>query len=534
MKHSLNCPTFHQSWPQSRDGMYVLLIALTGLAFAILKLNGVSVESTLWAEDGKIFMQEANVLGLSSIWTPYAGYLHVYPRLVALFSTAFHPSFTPLIFFIGWLAAFTSFAYIVGRKCQLIGISLWSAVFTLLLLVAHPHQGEVFFNLTNAQWFIGAALAIYVLIPQADNAPLYEKGLILIAAITGPFALLLLPAQLLQLVVYQDWRQRKNIYVIMAIGALVQLFIILYSGRATQSQVDNNPSHWLQLAYLFFTFGNTSVFSQLAALGFWWATIQAWSHSKWEVMSTQLHYHNRTLTSLILLFAAIVFCIANLVAIKGIPDKISPMADGARYFFIPYILILLSTLTLTYDVEKIGKYARLSLATLAFLSFSAFHASNMQFKSFVYFAQVHPDLSIPIRPERQWNIHLIQKRKPFPELNPISLTIPPTSSRQNLDENSQSYILFNIENQCPSAKHIGLTIEMTLKTELYISLGWGEPGQFKSENTLTRIYPAGKVTVEFALPTGNKSLKNLSFKTSSPPASYTLHDAKLYCLYPKD
>jgi len=43
----------------------------------------------LWAEDGVIFLQEQLSLGFSAIFTPYAGYLHLLPRLNAFIMDKF-------------------------------------------------------------------------------------------------------------------------------------------------------------------------------------------------------------------------------------------------------------------------------------------------------------------------------------------------------------------------------------------------------------------------------------------------------------
>lgn len=67
----------------SKRWISLAVIIAAGILFAFLKLNGNSVEQTLWAEDGTVFINQARELGVSSLWTTYAGYFHIYPRLVA-------------------------------------------------------------------------------------------------------------------------------------------------------------------------------------------------------------------------------------------------------------------------------------------------------------------------------------------------------------------------------------------------------------------------------------------------------------------
>lgn len=63
------------------------LLLFLGLAAALLELRFAApgpIAQYLWAEDGSIFINQAHTLGLAALWQPYAGYLHLYPRLVAL------------------------------------------------------------------------------------------------------------------------------------------------------------------------------------------------------------------------------------------------------------------------------------------------------------------------------------------------------------------------------------------------------------------------------------------------------------------
>ncbi|WP_120617533.1 hypothetical protein [Corallococcus sp. CA049B] len=57
-----------------------------GLCFAVLALRSHArlVQAHLWAEDGAVFLTDALAHGLGATFIPYAGYLHIVPRLLAL------------------------------------------------------------------------------------------------------------------------------------------------------------------------------------------------------------------------------------------------------------------------------------------------------------------------------------------------------------------------------------------------------------------------------------------------------------------
>src|SRR5258708_1828976 len=59
-------------------------VALFALLIAFARMPDRVIYGFLWGEDGKIFLKQAYDLGARSIITPYAQYLHVIPRLIAL------------------------------------------------------------------------------------------------------------------------------------------------------------------------------------------------------------------------------------------------------------------------------------------------------------------------------------------------------------------------------------------------------------------------------------------------------------------
>ena len=70
-------------WVSGHPFIWTMLIAVASLSIAWLRLPPVA-RDTLWAEDGRNFLQDALDLGpLDSLFIPYAGYLHTLPRIIA-------------------------------------------------------------------------------------------------------------------------------------------------------------------------------------------------------------------------------------------------------------------------------------------------------------------------------------------------------------------------------------------------------------------------------------------------------------------
>ena len=83
-----------RSWFSTPNAL-VVAVGLVGLAVAVVRaIPRISVPS-LWAEDGFVFLVGAREHGILAAVSPYAGCLHVVPRLVALVLSPFPLTWQP-------------------------------------------------------------------------------------------------------------------------------------------------------------------------------------------------------------------------------------------------------------------------------------------------------------------------------------------------------------------------------------------------------------------------------------------------------
>jgi hypothetical protein len=186
------------------------------------------INRSLWGEDGSIFINQSAHLGLSSIWTPYAGYLHVFIRIVAYLANFADLQFIPYIYFLGWLLAYIFTVYIISSRLLNQKISRLTIVITIALVSLQPHLGEVFFTLTNSQWLLGLCLFIYVLIPKVSWNLWIDLPIIGILSLTGPFSIITLPVFCLKIYLANSLSKDWPILVTIAVGALTQLVLLLF------------------------------------------------------------------------------------------------------------------------------------------------------------------------------------------------------------------------------------------------------------------------------------------------------------------
>ncbi|MCY1077930.1 hypothetical protein [Archangium lansingense] len=136
----------------------------------------------LWAEDGSLFLREALERGAAPILEPYAGYLHVLPRILAVLFAQL-----PLEFFAVTVTTFTLVAYaamaaLFSRRCHR-GLVPHDAarILTSAALCFAPGMWEVTGNLANLHSIAFYAAAFIAL--QDLDRPLGAAELLFIAVV---------------------------------------------------------------------------------------------------------------------------------------------------------------------------------------------------------------------------------------------------------------------------------------------------------------------------------------------------------------
>ena len=133
-------------------GFYLPALLAAALALLLKADHGPHfADRHLWAEDGTVFLSSAHELGLDSLLAPYAGYYHLYPRIISMLANLAPLTERPEVLLAGWLAAFFVMILAAVRLVRHLGGSRWHAATIALLIALQPHNGEVLFTITNAQ-----------------------------------------------------------------------------------------------------------------------------------------------------------------------------------------------------------------------------------------------------------------------------------------------------------------------------------------------------------------------------------------------
>lgn len=517
-----------RDWPS----IYWCVLAISCLALILwLRVGpGTIPYENLWAEDGNVFLTEAFSSGIDSIWRPYAGYLHVLPRTVALATIQFSAEWAPLIFFVSWLVVFAIFMATVTRQALRFRANLIAAVVACLLIALQPHAGETFFNLTNLQWFSGCSLILLVLGLEPRKRNWFDAIFTATASVTGPFSILLIPFLLWRFWLSRSIRKLFYLEWIALAGAMVQISFVITSKRITPGNIDKDILHWFRAIFTFVTFGSQYLLIQIGAIVLWWNFLRQFFVSYRN--STQRKRRELTALRNIFLCGLLSF-FAGLWALKEAPQVLDPLSDGNRYFMIPYAMTIFCAVIVLQNSSKKAKISLVIFLSICAIHFKQVNLPDLQFPAFAIFAKSHPGINIPINPQQPvfpgWHFLLPSKEKDFrgPDVS-IGLRDVNVARPDSSKENSASFVSPWIWS-CGQKKYVGAEFTIKLNKPNWIYFEWSH-----SENTtrwlvMRRFFPAQITKTHFAFKNQTPRFR-LRISVSDKQNDFILNGVDLWCL----
>lgn len=369
-----------------------LFVFAIGLSLALLRMPGAEfIQNSLWAEDGRMFYRWAINRPLESFITPYASYLHLYPRVMAYIATWFDFSLMPYLYFMAWLLAASLTIYVIAKaSLNKNNVAISAAIVATIML--QPSSGEIFYSLTNSQWFICVAMCIWALNADKNIPSNTELFLFTIGALTGPFIIILMPALILRSFILKDLKKRWAVYLIAFICMAIQIGLVFFADRHSPGAISTDPSAWLKAALIFLTFGEYPRSAEMAylAAAFWVAMVV--STLKSTLDKEQLFRVIAISGTGLLLFAA------GLLATRNDPMSLHPLGGAARYYFPAYSLIIFAAFMATKDHHILRAIVLAIPFAIGVHSFSTIERPNLNWPAYAAFAKLIPGVHIPENP----------------------------------------------------------------------------------------------------------------------------------------
>ena len=490
------------------------------------------MEDNLFAEDGFLFTNESLSFVWKSIFNPYAGYIHLYPRLISILAVQFDLYYLPIIFFIAWICAVLYCSYIVFEFIYKQTNSILVSINVPVLILLQPHSAEVFFNITCAQWFLALPLII-ILIDKGYKINYKNFFILILLGLTGPFSALLLPVLFLNILFKKDLKENYLKYIVIILTASIQVYFMVKSNRIA-GDIDKEIINWLKSFYTFLTFGTKRYFAILSLL--LWIFIFVYFIKSLYYICKQKFTKN-TINIFLIVICIFIYYFAGLWTAKQSPTILNPLGPGARYFFVPYALFVIVIALITKN-SRLLYFIFFIILIIDIEHFNKIYRQSLNFDSFVWFSKYVENINIPIHP--QWPTfpgwHIEYKNKDIKKIIPIRIenknlklvnaTLLSDSSIKTINKDAQ--LLFDMPCQCSKSKHIGLEISISRENE-----GWSQIfytsgiESFSEEKSLRRYYPSGKIKMQFAFK--NDNIKRVRIDPTEKDERIYIDYIKIYC-----
>jgi len=527
-----------------RQQLYIVLTSLVCTFFSLLpRLSGDYFEGKyLWAEDSTVFINQAQQLGIQSLITPYAGYLHLFMRLVAYVSNMFSLSSTGNIFLLGWVVAFYIMIHSIIFLLVSLRLPITVSSMVALLVALQPNNGEVFFTLTNAQWILGVAAVVLLATQMHCSISTTSRWLMPVLCLTGPFCLLATPSlAMLQFYRHRGWKRDAWLVIIpfLAIQAMVVI-------AGTRGAINSLPQDYLiRIKYFlsFVSFGADGWLLFCAAGTAWGAYFYS---MRYRTESAESKYR-RDLSILFLSIGIISILVTFLPSANPMPfKKFGDFGGGFRYTWVPYSLMFISMSLMTYGstVPHLIASSMLAIICASHTLEVRWGDKNLEFAAFSRFSK-YKFIEIPINPQwslpSQFVIKDLRKKAPLPvPPQHIKLKIPdtalygghaisPSESFIIFSETSDPMVIPNQKLKCTGAKGVGIEIDITRDSDGWLQLFWSPSGEFTEKKSMRRFYQSGKIIAQFAFENFDNGFE-LRFDPLEKIGIVEISDFRVYCL----
>lgn len=378
-------------------------VVLGGLLILFVRKPDAFLNPQFWAEDGPVYFMAARLDGVHSLLRPYDGLFYLLQRSIAYLGNWVPVRYAPHFYNACALCANLGAIAFIARSQIAVAHRAALALATVLV----PHSAEVWVNLTNLHWMLGLAMIALAASadPRSSLSGLLQAALLLIIALSGPFALLFLPIFAVRAVLRKS-RWSWLLLAVVAVGAAVQLKCQLAHLRVERvgGSFDIHDPAWRHF------WGNS--LSGLLLLGTDFAAAPA--NNLYLVAFSVVFYawlalyalFSRNRPSLVFLSATFLTLAAVAYTYRGHPSFVAyPL--NYRYFYIPFVCTAWVLIIMLGQAGLWRLLAGLFLLLIFVSSLSLFRATplkDLQWSERSRCIGGPEPCSIPINPE-PWRIY---------------------------------------------------------------------------------------------------------------------------------
>jgi hypothetical protein len=431
----------------SSRAIVLTCVLLACVAILFFRKSDAFTRPQFWAEDGAVFFSDARNEGWRSLVKPYRGSVYLAQRLVSLAGNWIPVRYVPHFYNLAALLA--TLGVVTFVLCS--RTSFRSKALLGVAVVAAPHTGEVFMNLTNVGWILALAMVIFIVSEDARTIrrALIEGVALAVLCLTGPFVLMFAPFFVLRAIL-----KRSPYSWMMGAIAIVCSGIALFNVSADRigGHVNFSDPNWMGF------FGNHV--SGLLILGR--DLTDRIPNSKTLAGASALilgillylAVRSRDRDCLVFLGAAVAVVATTAYAFRGGPNmSINSMCApiGDRYSYIPTVCLVWALLLILERRGRAAPAAGLLLVLVCLSSTTMLKGSPLPD---LHWAEASKGIGgpvpchVPINPE-PWAIFYCPKNRPLEEiqlpLRPVAVGKIKWDGQEWLAGDKDSALVFGLE-----------------------------------------------------------------------------------------
>lgn len=234
-------PTVRASW-HPHWWAVALAALVAGTVASLLRQPGAGALDTVWAEDGRIFLEDAYDDPAGSLTEPYAGYLHVVPRLLAWLAAALPASLAAEALAVAAAlvtAALAAVVFIASRGH--VAAPLARLAVAAPVVLAPLAQGEVPNSIANLHWpALYASCWVLLWNPRGRGGRWTVVLVLALTALSDLLVVALLPLALLRLRAVPGWTGRAPALALGG-GVALQVFVKATAGASRDLDPTADP-----------------------------------------------------------------------------------------------------------------------------------------------------------------------------------------------------------------------------------------------------------------------------------------------------
>lgn len=525
-------------FPDKKIYKFIASILTLAIIMHIKFPHVAEVGDLLWGEDGSVFINEAYDLKWRSLVQPYAGYLHLYPRLWSLMIPEIGLSKAPILLLAGWVSAVAFTGYVLLKSLGNVGIGFYWSLLAGALIFLQPSTGEVYFTITNSQWFLGFALGVYLILGNEDLSIRKDLLALALLMLTGPFCILLLPVLVIKYLIYKDWRPKREWILLYAACFVLQASCFIGSTRVSDP-INLDYRNWIEAIYIFFSMGQVKWYALIPFIlwiAVFFSVIRGINRGK---------KNSAALGCLLILYGFIVYA-AALWSVKGSPNSISPFSAGARYFWIPYATLI--TVILIVAANNSQRFFLLVLYAIlcailknppvlpryatdfdGFVKYSKIKQLNIRINPFL---EIYPDVWTVRGQVDTHNTLVYEQRELVPrDIIKVKGIVNVGNGHIALqDFDNDPSIVFGIPKMCDGFKYIGLMFDVERVNPSFSQVYWSSDVSipFSEIKSRRRYYGGGHVEMNFVIK-NDIPVRIIRFDPAEDSFTQDIQKTHLYC-----